>query len=263
MTERAWQIAALGDFVRGLLRTVMLVGMVGVTVWMWQSGTATPGDIALSLTSSFLIGGYLRDIGMHISHLQKAISEMEDIITFWMRDDEVHDVEGAGELAVSDGRIDFDRVYFAYNGDEAPIYDDLSVTIKAGEKVALVGFSGSGKSTFVKLVQRLYDIQGGAISIDGQNIAHVTQESLRRNIALVPQEPILFHRSLAENIAYGKPGAGMDDIVTAARQAYAHDFIMGLSQGYDTLVGERGSSSPAENGSVWRLQERYWPMRLS
>lgn len=241
MTERAWQTAALGDLVRGLLRTIMLVGMVGVTVWMWQSGTATPGDIALSLTSSFLIGGYLRDIGMHISHLQKAISEMEDIIIFWRRDDEVRDVDGAGALAVSDGRIDFDRVHFAYNGNENPIYDDLSVTINAGEKVALVGFSGSGKSTFVKLVQRLYDIQGGAISIDGQNIAHVTQESLRRHIALVPQEPILFHRSLAENIAYGKPGAGMDDIVTAAKQAYAHDFIMSLSQGYDTLVGERGA----------------------
>jgi ATP-binding cassette subfamily B protein len=131
-------------------------------------------------------------------------------------------------------------VGFSYANAGKKIYDDLNVTIKPGEKVALVGPSGSGKSTFTKLIQRFYDIQQGAVLIDGQDIAKVTQDSLRKQIALVPQEPILFHRSLSDNIAYGRKDATMDEIIAAAKQAYAHDFIIGLPQGYDTLVGERG-----------------------
>jgi ATP-binding cassette subfamily B protein len=196
------------------------------------------------VSSFFLIGGYLRDIGQHISNLQKSISEMEDAVLFWLREDEVRDAPDAAPFIRKEegarGEIVFDRVRFAYAGQAQPIYDDFSLRIAPGEKVALVGHSGSGKSTFVKLVQRLYDVQLGAVRIDGQDIAHVTQESLRTAIALVPQEPILFHRSLAANIAYGKPGAGQEEIVAAAKKAYAHDFIERLPQGYDTLVGERG-----------------------
>ena len=117
---------------------------------------------------------------------------------------------------------------------------DLSVTIRAGERVGLVGRSGSGKTTFVKLVQRLYDVTGGRVLIDGQDIAKATQHSLRSQIAIVQQEPILFHRSLAENIAYGRPGASLEAIEQAARLANAHDFIVRLPKGYGTLVGERG-----------------------
>ncbi len=121
-----------------------------------------------------------------------------------------------------------------------PVFDDLSLTIEPGEKVALVGHSGSGKSTFVKLIQRFYDLNGGRITIDGQNVAGVTQASLRGKIALVPQDPILFHRSLAENIAYGRPDADLKAIRSAARLAEADGFIQTLPDGYDTLVGERG-----------------------
>src|SRR5205085_2419175 len=121
-----------------------------------------------------------------------------------------------------------------------PLYDGLSVDIRAGERVGLVGRSGSGKTTFVKLVQRLYDIGGGKILIDGQDIAKATQHSLRQQIAIVQQEPILFHRSLAENIAYARPGASRAEVIEAARLASAHDFIMALPKGYETLVGERG-----------------------
>src|SRR5690606_19768634 len=121
-----------------------------------------------------------------------------------------------------------------------PLYRDFSVTIAPGERVGLVGHSGSGKTTFVKLIQRLYDIRSGAITIDGQNIAEVDQSSLRGQIAIVPQEPILFHRTLAENIAYARPGASRAEIEQAARQANAHDFIVNLPKGYETLVGERG-----------------------
>jgi ATP-binding cassette subfamily B protein len=136
--------------------------------------------------------------------------------------------------------IVFDHVGFNYTTFSNKIYNDLTVTIAAGEKLALVGPSGSGKSTFVKLLQRLYNINEGRILVDGQDIAQVTLESLRQQISLVPQDPILFHRSLSENIAYGCPGATQDEIIEAAKKAYAHDFIMSLPQGYDTLVGERG-----------------------
>lgn len=129
---------------------------------------------------------------------------------------------------------------FHYGGNRAPLYDGLSIDIRAGERVGLVGRSGSGKATFIKLVQRLYDLSGGRILIDGQDIAKATQQSLRSQIAVVQQEPILFHRTLAENIAYGRPEADMAAIEQAAWLAYAHDFILRLPKGYGTLVGERG-----------------------
>jgi ATP-binding cassette, subfamily B, bacterial len=203
-------------------------------------GRATPGDIALSLTSFFITAGYLRDIGMHISNLQRSVSEMEDVISFWLREDDVKDQPGAIPIKITRGEVIFDRVAFKYKSQDKPLFDDLSLTIRPGEKIALVGASGSGKSTFVKLVQRLYDVTGGRIMIDGQNIASVTQESLRQHIALVPQEPVLFHRSLSANISYGRPGAKTEQIIAAAEQAYAHDFIKRLPLGYGTLVGERG-----------------------
>lgn len=150
------------------------------------------------------------------------------------------DASDARPIAIEGGEIVFDDVTFHYGGHRAPLYDGLSVTIRAGERVGLVGRSGSGKTTFVKLVQRLYDVSGGRVLIDGQDIALATQQSLRSQIAIVQQEPILFHRTLAENIAYGRPGAGLEAIEQAARLANAHDFILRLPKGYGTLVGERG-----------------------
>ena len=138
------------------------------------------------------------------------------------------------------GEIVFDQVRFTYGGQERPLYENFSLRVAPGEKVALVGPTGSGKSTFVKLVQRLYDVDAGAIRIDGQDVRAVTQASLRANIALVPQDPALFHRTIAENIAYARPEASPDQIVEAARRARAHAFIERLPAGYDTLVGERG-----------------------
>ncbi|HEY8189224.1 MAG TPA: ABC transporter ATP-binding protein [Micavibrio sp.] len=236
----AWQTGNLIDMIRSLMRIGMMAGMFGVTIWMWSSDRATAGDTALVLTSYFIISGYLRDIGMHITHLQKSASELEDSVHFWMREDEVRDAPDAKTLVPHRGEIVFDLVSFAYEGQPNPVFSDFSICIAPGEKVALVGPSGSGKSTFVKVLQRLYDIQSGEIRIDGQNIAHVTQESLRQAIALVPQDPILFHRSLTENIAYGMPGASAEEIAAAARKAYADDFISGLKLQYDTMVGERG-----------------------
>jgi ATP-binding cassette, subfamily B, bacterial len=136
--------------------------------------------------------------------------------------------------------IAFDRVSFKYPNADSYLYKEMSFEIATGEKLALVGPSGSGKSTLVKLIHRLYNVTGGQIRIDGQDISRVTMESLRKQIALVPQDPILFHRSLAANIAYGRPDASMGEIVSAAKKAFADEFIMSLAMGYDSLVGERG-----------------------
>jgi ATP-binding cassette subfamily B protein len=138
------------------------------------------------------------------------------------------------------GEIAFEDVTFVYKSAERPIFAGFDLRIAPGERLALVGPTGSGKSTFVKLVQRLYDVQRGRIVIDGQDIARVTQGSLRRAIAVVPQDPALFHRTIAENIAYARPDATRAEIALAAERARAHDFIAALPKGYDTLVGERG-----------------------
>lgn len=135
--------------------------------------------------------------------------------------------------------IEFDNVSFGYN-DNSYLFKHKCLTIDSGQKVGLVGYSGSGKSTFVNLILRLYDIQSGEILIDGQNISDVTQDSLRSNIGMIPQDPSLFHRSLMENIRYGKIGASDEEVILAAKRAHAHEFIMNTEHGYDSLVGERG-----------------------
>jgi ATP-binding cassette subfamily B protein len=236
----SWNWGVGMDLGRRYIALTMMGSMVGGGIWLWSKGQASAADVVYILTSYLVLSAYLKNIGEQISNLQRAMSEMEDVVGFWMRDDDIADAPDAKNLVAKNGEIRFDLVQFSYANKQDKIYDDLSVTIKPGEKVALVGHSGSGKSTFVKLVQRLYDVQGGVISIDGQDIRTVTQESLRKAIALVPQEPILFHRSIANNIAYGKPEANMEDIIIAAKKAYAHDFIQTLPQGYDTPVGERG-----------------------
>lgn len=192
------------------------------------------------LTSYFIVHGYLRDVGQHIANLQRGVNEMEEMVEFESLPLGVSDRDDAQPVRVRAGEVVFERVTFRYGMQTAPLFRDFNVRIAAGERVGLVGHSGSGKSTFVKLLHRLYDVSGGRILVDGQNVAHVTQDSLRAQLALVPQEPLLFHRSLAENIAYGRPGAKSWEIEEAARLANAHDFICRQAKGYATLVGERG-----------------------
>ncbi|MGL3210009.1 ABC transporter ATP-binding protein [Bradyrhizobium sp. BR 1433] len=214
--------------------------VIGGAILLWAQGRATPGDVTYVLTSYYIIHAYLRDVGMHINNLQRSVNDMEELVQIHGEPLGIVDADDAGTIDIEGGRIVFDDVTFHYGGHRRPLYDALSVDIDAGERVGLVGRSGSGKTTFVKLVQRLYDVSAGRILIDGQDIAKATQQSLRSQIAIVQQEPILFHRTLAENIAYGRPGASMEAIEQAARLANAHDFIMRLPKGYGTLVGERG-----------------------
>jgi ATP-binding cassette subfamily B protein len=193
--------------------------------------------VATVLTAYFIVLGYLRDIGYHIANLQRGINEMEELVTLHDQPLGVVDAGDAGPIHIQGGAITFDRVGFHYGPHLAPLFEDFSLDIAAGERVGLVGHSGSGKTTFVKLVQRLHDVTAGRIMIDGQDIAAAAQASLRAQIAIVAQEPILFHRS---NIAYARPSASQAEIEQAAWLANAHDFIARLPRGYGTLVGERG-----------------------
>ncbi|WP_273242484.1 ABC transporter ATP-binding protein [Hyphomonas atlantica corrig.] len=226
--------------VQQLLWIALQLSTIYVLIELAKAGQASPGDVTFVLTVNFMLGGRLRQVGDHIRQLQRTTSEFADVVDFHKRPPQVRDMEGAVEVVPSGGRIEFDHVTFAYGQSAHAIYQDFSIDIHPGERIGLVGASGAGKSTFVKLIQRLYDIDSGEIRIDGQGIDKVTQASLRRAVALVPQDPLLFHRSLADNIAYARPGASLHEITEAARKASADKFIDNLEFGLDTLVGERG-----------------------
>ncbi|MCA6116922.1 ABC transporter ATP-binding protein [Bradyrhizobium sp. WSM 1738] len=243
-----WRARVLRTWLRcnatGTVQLMMLlcfrVSVIGGAILLWIAGRASPGDVTYVLTSYYVIHAYLRDVGMHINNLQRSVNDMDELVTIHGEPVGIVDAPDARPIDIQGGRITFEDVTFLYVGHHAPLYDGLTIDIRAGERIGLVGRSGSGKTTFVKLVQRLYDVSGGRILIDRQDIAKATQQSLRSQMAIVQQEPILFHRSLAENIAYGRPGASMAAIEQAARLANAHDFILRLPKGYGTLVGERG-----------------------
>lgn len=239
-TRRTWRRGTLNGGAQGLMLTAMQAAILGVALLLWVRGEASVGDITFALTMFFIMEGYLRDVGQHIRNLQRSVNDMEELVALDAQPLGIEDRPGAPAIRIERGEIRFDHVTFRYGNHPDPLYDDFSIRIAPGERVGLVGHSGSGKTTFIKLIQRLYDINGGQIRIDGQDIATVRQESLRSQIAIVQQEPVLFHRTLAENIAYARPGATRADIEHAARLASAHDFIQRLPKGYDTLVGERG-----------------------
>ncbi|WP_186216311.1 ABC transporter ATP-binding protein [Burkholderia gladioli] len=239
-TRRTWIRGTLSGGLQGTLLVLMQAAILGSALWLWSHDRASVGDIAFALTMFFMLQGYLRDIGMHIRNLQRSVNDMEELVALERQPLGIDDAPDARPIAITRGEIRFDRVTFRYGPRSAPLYSDFSLRIAPGERIGLVGHSGSGKTSFIKLIQRLYDIDGGRILIDGQDIAKVTQESLRSHIAIVQQEPVLFHRSLADNIAYARPEATRDEIIRAATLASAHGFISELPEGYDTLVGERG-----------------------
>jgi ATP-binding cassette, subfamily B, bacterial len=235
-----WNRHTLTGILQQAILMVLRVVVIGLALLFWWQGDATLGDVTFVLTAYGVINGYLRDIGHHVHNVQRSTSDLEELVAFHDEPLGVENRAGAAEMTIARGDIEFDQVRFRYPALDRQVYDGLSVRIPAGQRVGLVGRSGSGKTTFVKLVQRLYDLDGGCITIDGQDIAGVTQESLRRQVAIVQQEPVLFHRSLADNIAYGRPDATMAEVEAAARLAHADVFVDRLPQRYATLVGERG-----------------------
>nr|WP_249194763.1 ABC transporter ATP-binding protein [Gluconobacter cerinus] len=239
-TLRTWLRGTNSANIQALASLVMRMLMIGLAVMLWWQGKAGPGDVAYVLTMMFLVQGYLRDLGQQVSQVQRSVNEMEELIAIFRRDAAIQDAPDAQPARFTKGEVHFEHVTFQYPGQDKPLYQDLTIDIAPGSRVALVGPSGSGKTTLTKLLQRLYDVNSGRITVDGQDIAHVTQDSLRSHIAIVPQEPVLFHRTLAENIAYARPSASIEDIKEAARQANAAAFIERLPEGYNTMVGERG-----------------------
>jgi len=238
--NKTWDRFNNVGFGQNLFLMLLQAGLTGLLVDAWAHGRANAGDVAFAITSFIVMAGYMRNFSEITRMLQRGLDDMLDVATYMRTEPQLMDRPGAPPFRGELGEIVFDRVTFGYDKQTYPLYEDFSLVVAPGERVALVGSTGAGKSTFVKLIQRLYDVQEGRILIDGQDISHVSQGSLRRAIAVVPQDPALFHRTIAENIGYARPDATMEEIQLAAKRARAHGFISGLAGGYDTLVGERG-----------------------
>ncbi len=215
------------------------VGMIGYAADLWLRGGISVGSFAMVASLLLLVINDVRNLSRRFLEFFEYIGNITDGVGVIIRPHEVTDEADARDLVVTRGEIRFEHVDFRYPGG-MQVFRDLSLTIRPGERVGLVGFSGSGKSTFVNLILRLYDIQGGRILIDDQDIRTVTQDSLRRAIAMISQDPMLFHRSLLENVRYGRLDATDLEVQEAAHQAHAHEFIASLPEGYESLVGERG-----------------------
>lgn len=230
------QMAFFGATTGVLEATSLIVAVVSVAIF------------GANIATAYLIFYYTSSIALQLFNFSnnslraynRAIGDASDMVEILSITPAVQDPEQPQKSNIRSGEIEFNNVTFTHSGADDAIFDGLSLVIKDGEKVGLVGHSGSGKTTFTRLLLRFSDIDGGQISIDGQNIAQITQADLHRAITYVPQEPLLFHRTIRENIAYGDPGASQSAIETAATRAHAAEFIDTLPTGYDTLVGERG-----------------------
>ena len=226
------------------LNMSLVFSTAALGLYLWTNGDITPGAIAIVMSLAIRLTGMSHWILWEISSLFENIGTVQDGINTLSVPSVVNDKNDADTLIVSNGDIEFDQVSFKYNPDE-PVFDNLQLSILAGEKIGVVGRSGAGKSSLVSLLLRFYDIQSGQITIDQQNINNFRQESLRANIAVVTQDTSLLHRSVRENIMFGRPEATEDEMIMAATKAEAHDFILTLRdsvgrRGYDAHVGERG-----------------------
>jgi len=204
-----------------------------------QDGWITTGDFVVVLGINFAIIDLLWSFAKDFSQFSTSWGKITQALRAIQVIPEIQDKLDAKELRITNGQITFNNVKFHYKGTN-PLFENKSVTIKPGEKVGLVGYSGSGKTTFINLILRLYEVTEGQILIDKQNITDVTQNSLRENIGMIPQDPTLFHRSIMDNIRYGRIDAMEEEVIAAAKAAHAHEFIMNLPEKYNALVGERG-----------------------
>ncbi|MGE3771240.1 MAG: ABC transporter ATP-binding protein, partial [Bdellovibrionales bacterium] len=228
-------------FWRGIhgMNALLQITVLLLAVWLYQQSAISVGDVATALGITAMVAANIWWL-LHVStFFFSRFATIQEALDTIMQKHEVVDAPNAAVMQATKGAITFDNVTFAY-GSNKVIFDNLSLEIPAGQKVGLVGYSGSGKTTFVRLILRLFDIQRGQIKVDGQDVAAVTQDSLHNAISFIPQDPELFHRTISENIAVAKPGVTQADIEEAARRARAHDFIIALPNGYDSVVGERG-----------------------
>jgi ATP-binding cassette subfamily B protein len=222
------------------MTAMITVGLLGWGVVMWQRGQATPGDLVLICSLGFTILHGTRDLAVALVDLTQQIARLAEAIDALLIPHELPDAADAQALRPGPGRVTFQGVRFTYPGRRQPILNGLDLAIEPGQRVGLVGPSGAGKSTVIGLLQRFYDVQGGRVLIDGQDITRVTQASLREVMAVVPQDVALFNRSVTDNIRYGRPDASEADVLRAADIARCRDFIEALPDGFETVVGNRG-----------------------
>ena len=218
---------------------ILMLGVIGYALSIWSRQGMTVGEFAMSASLALMLIEQARGLSRRFLDFFEYVGNINDGVNVIVRPHEVVDSEDARTLVITQGEIRFNDIDFAYTANR-PIFERLDVVMRAGERVGLVGYSGSGKSTLLNLILRLFEPQSGSILVDGQDIQQVAQESLRASIAMIPQEPMLFHRSLIENIRYGRLDASDDEVIEAAVKAHAHEFIMQTEDGYASLVGERG-----------------------
>ncbi|HEU5121569.1 MAG TPA: ABC transporter ATP-binding protein [Candidatus Saccharimonadales bacterium] len=249
LTEKAvtWREKSLSTM-RGFLATSSIysgiisalnIGALVAAIWAADQHIVSIGTVYLAITYTFTVARQLWEMNSIMRNYNRLMGDANDMTEILQLVPDVQDTSDK-KLHVTHGKIVFDNVQFTHGGADEPLFADFDLTIKPGQRVGLVGHSGSGKTTLTRMLLRFSNLDDGKILIDDQDISNVTQESLRKNIAYVPQEPMLFHRSLRDNIAYGKPGATDDEIRQAAKLANALEFVEKLPEGLDTMVGERG-----------------------
>ena len=250
--------------------SVLLIAAITLTsLLLWSQAAVGVGAVAAATAMAFRLNGISHWVMWEMATLFEHIGTVQDGMATLSKARNIVDKLDAQPLVVQHGEVSFDNVVFSYGGKKR-VVDGFSLTIKPGEKIGLVGRSGAGKSTMVNLLLRLYDLEGGRILVDGQDIAGVTQESLRRQVGMVTQDTSLLHRSVRENIVYGRPDASDADMLRAAERAEAHDFIVGLTdpkgrKGYDAHVGERGvklSGGQRQRVAIARVMLKDAPILL-
>jgi len=261
---RSWKFSEGLIVMNNVLQVILLAAMLATSIWLKEQGTLTVGDVVMIINLTWGILGSLLFISNSLNALMENYGQVQEGLEEILHEHKLVDPPGSPTLIARGGTIEFRNVTFRYD-ENATVFENFNLVIPAGQKVGLVGESGAGKSTLSKLVLRMYDIQAGEILIDGQNIARVSQDSLRRAISFVPQQSNLFHRSLRDNIQYGNLDATLEDVELAAQQAGAHGFIQNLPEGYQTLVGERGiklSGGQAQRISIARAMLKNAPILI-
>ncbi len=218
---------------------VLMIAMVGYALKIWSEGDMSVGEFSMVAGLAIMLIEAARGLSRSFLEFFEYLGNISDGVSVFVQSHEIVDKPGAPALTVDRGEIRFSELCFTYH-EGLQVFEHLNVTIEPKQQVGLVGYSGSGKSTFVNLMLRLFEPQSGVISIDGQDILQVTQDSLRESISMIPQDPQLFHRSLMENIRYGRLDASDDEVIEAAKKAHAHEFILQTENKYESLVGERG-----------------------
>ncbi|MFT3779907.1 MAG: ABC transporter ATP-binding protein [Ottowia sp.] len=264
------RLVSLFEVVNHALIVLLILGACGSALWLWSHGQVGTGAVAAVTAMALRLSGMSHWVMWEMTSLFESVGTIQDGINTLSRPRAVVDKAGAQPLAVTRGEVRFDDVTFRYRNDAQPVIDHLSLTIRPGEKIGLIGRSGAGKSTLVNLLLRFHDIQQGRVLIDGQDIAHVTQDSLRQAIGMVTQDTSLLHRAMRDNILYGRPDASDAEMLAAAQRAQAHDFIQHLTDlqgrtGYEAHVGERGvklSGGQRQRVAIARVMLKDAPILL-